>query len=134
MTHPHDEVIGRNCRFLQVAGSDQPELNKLRAAMKNEESIEVNLRIYLKDGELFYTRPVVKPLFDGKGSLIYFLSVEYHITQQIKAQQEINKLSTQLLKMVIHGKGWAARSRLLCAATGACRHDNMTAARCSSTS
>jgi PAS domain S-box-containing protein len=94
--YAHDEVVGRNCRFLQGADRDQPELDKLRAAMKNKEPIEVTLRNYRKNGELFYNRLVVKPLFDNKGDLIYFLGVQYDITQQVKSQEEIDKLSAQL--------------------------------------
>jgi PAS domain S-box-containing protein len=96
--YAHDEVVGRNCRFLQGADRDQPELDKLRAAMKNKEPIEVTLRNYRKNGELFYNRLVVKPLFDNKGDLIYFLGVQYDITQQVKSQEEIDKLSAQLNK------------------------------------
>ena len=94
--YAHDEVVGRNCRFLQGADRNQPELDKLRAAMKNKQPIEVTLRNYRKNGELFYNRLVVKPLFDNKGDLIYFLGVQYDITQQVKAQEEIDKLSAQL--------------------------------------
>jgi PAS domain S-box-containing protein len=94
--YAHDEVVGRNCRFLQGADRDQPELDKLRAAMKNKEPIEVTLRNYRKNGELFYNRLVVKPLFDNKGDLIYFLGVQYDITQLVKSEEEIDKLSAQL--------------------------------------
>jgi PAS domain S-box-containing protein len=94
--YAHDEVVGRNCRFLQGADRNQPELDKLRAAIKNKEPIEVTLRNYRKNGELFYNRLVVKPLFDNKGDVLYFLGVQYDVTQQVKAQEEIDKLSAQL--------------------------------------
>jgi PAS domain S-box-containing protein len=94
--YAHDEVVGRNCRFLQGADRNQPELDKLRAAIKNKEPVEVTLRNYRKNGELFYNRLVVKPLIDSKGDLIYFLGVQYDVTKQIKAQEEIDKLSARL--------------------------------------
>ena len=94
--YAHDEVVGRNCRFLQGADRNQPELDKLRAAIKNKEPVEVTLRNYRKNGELFYNRLVVKPLFDSKGDLVYFLGVQYDVTKQIKAQEEIDKLSARL--------------------------------------
>jgi PAS domain S-box-containing protein len=71
-------------------------LDKLRAAIKNKEPVEVTLRNYRKNGELFYNRLVVKPLFDSKGDLVYFLGVQYDVTQHIKAQEEIDKLSARL--------------------------------------
>ena len=94
--YAHDEVVGRNCRFLQGADRDQPELERLRVAISNKEPIEVTLRNYRKNGELFYNRLVVKPLFDNKGNLVYFLGVQYDVTRQIKAQEEISRLSAQL--------------------------------------
>jgi len=44
----------------------------------------------------FFNRLVVKPLFDSKGDLVYFLGVQYDVTKQIKAQEEIDKLSARL--------------------------------------
>jgi PAS domain S-box-containing protein len=94
--YAHDEVVGRNCRFLQGADRNQPELDKLRAAIKNKEPVEVTLRNYRKNGELFYNRLVVKPLFDNRGDVVYFLGVQYDVTQHMQAQEEINKLSARL--------------------------------------
>ena len=43
--YAHDEVVGRNCRFLQGADRDQPELERLRVAISNKEPIEVTLSL-----------------------------------------------------------------------------------------
>ncbi len=94
--YAHDEVVGRNCRFLQGSDRDQPELEQLREGMKNKAPVEVTLRNYHKDGTLFYNRLVVKPLFDNKGNVVYFLGVQYDVTQHVKAQEEIRKLNAQL--------------------------------------
>ena len=90
------EIIGRNCRFLQGTDRDQPELDRLRAAIRKGEPIEVTLRNYRKNGDLFYNRLVVKPLFDDRGNVVYFLGVQYDITQQVTAQEEIKSLSERL--------------------------------------
>jgi PAS domain S-box-containing protein len=94
--HTQEEIIGRNCRFLQGTDRDQPELDRLRAAIKKGEPIEVTLRNYRKNGELFYNRLVVKPLFDERGNVVYFLGVQYDITEQVRAQEEIKNLTEQL--------------------------------------
>jgi PAS domain S-box-containing protein len=91
-----DEIVGRNCRFLQGTDREQPELDRLRAAIKKGEPIEVTLRNYRKDGDLFYNRLVVKPLFDDRGNVVYFLGVQYDITEQVDAQEEIKTLSEKL--------------------------------------
>lgn len=90
------EIIGRNCRFLQGSDRDQPELDRLRAAIKKSEPVEVTLRNYRKNGELFHNRLVVKPLFDERGNVVYFLGIQYDITEQVAAQQEIKSLTEKL--------------------------------------
>ena len=52
--YTQEETIGRNCRFLQGSDRDQAEVAKLREAIKNKQPIEVTLRNYRKNGELFY--------------------------------------------------------------------------------
>ena len=94
--YPKEEIVGRNCRFLQGDDRNQPEIDRLRAAIKKGEPIEVTLRNYRKDGELFYNRLDVKPLLDGRGNLVYYLGVQYDITDQVNAKKEIEDLSQQL--------------------------------------
>lgn len=94
--YAQDEIVGRNCRFLQGTDRNQPELDRLRAAIKKGEPIEVTLRNYKKNGDLFYNRLVVKPLFDARGDVVYFLGVQYDITEQVNAQEEIRNLTEKL--------------------------------------
>jgi PAS domain S-box-containing protein len=94
--YPKNEIVGRNCRFLQGQDREQPEIDKLRAAIKKGEAIEVTLRNYRKNGELFYNRLDVKPLLDDRGNIVYYLGVQYDVTNQIQAQQEIESLTQQL--------------------------------------
>ena len=94
--YPKEEIVGRNCRFLQGKDRDQPEIDKLRQAIKKGEAVEVTLRNYKKDGELFYNRLDIKPLLDDRGNIVYYLGVQYDITDQVNAKKEIEKLSQQL--------------------------------------
>ena len=94
--YPKEEIVGRNCRFLQGKDRDQPEIDKLRQAIKKGEAVEVTLRNYKKDGELFYNRLDIKPLLDDRGNIVYYLGVQYDITDQVNAKIEIEKLSQQL--------------------------------------
>lgn len=94
--YTQEETIGRNCRFLQGSDRDQAEVSKLREAIKNKQPVEVTLRNYRKNGELFYNHLKMMPLFDSKGNLLYFLGVQYDATQQVKADEEIKQLKKQL--------------------------------------
>ena len=94
--YDQDEIVGKNCRFLQGNDRNQPELSLIRNAVKNCEAVEVTLRNYRKNGELFYNRLDVKPLKDNRGNVVYYLGVQYDITDLVRAKQEINHLSRKL--------------------------------------
>ncbi|MGR8942222.1 MAG: PAS domain-containing protein [Gammaproteobacteria bacterium] len=96
--YTREETVGRNCRFLQGEERNQPELQQVRDAIKNAKPLEVTLKNFRKNGELFYNRLSITPLFDREGRLIYFLGVQYDVTEQIQAQQEIKKLTEALDK------------------------------------
>ncbi len=90
--YSQQEILGRNCRFLQGGDSDQPEIETLRRAVAAVESTTVTLRNYRKDGTLFYNRLSVTPLFNSRGRLIYYLGVQYDVTAQLEAEQENARL------------------------------------------
>lgn len=93
-----EEILGRNCRFLQGEDRDQPALDALREALREHREIEVTLRNYRKDGALFFNRLSIQPLRDPAGRLIYYLGVQYDVTELVEAQQEVARLQTLLNK------------------------------------
>ena len=88
-----EEIIGFNCRFLQGEDRDQEARAQIAEAMKKNEAIEVTLRNYKKDGTLFHNRLKITPLFDRKHRVIYYLGVQYDITDQVAANNEIKELN-----------------------------------------
>ncbi|MDW7598182.1 MAG: PAS domain-containing protein [Nitrosomonadaceae bacterium] len=97
--YSNEETVGRNCRFLQGTDRDQPEISKLREAIKNKQEIGVTIRNYKKSGELFYNHLEMTPLFDPHGNLLYYLGVQFDITTQIRAAEEIKLLTSRLNKL-----------------------------------
>lgn len=96
--YSQEEIVGHNCRFLQGEDREQPERYRISEAMSKQQGVEVTLRNYRKDGTLFYNHLKVIPLFDKKQRVIYYLGVQYDITQQVDAKNEINAL-TELLNV-----------------------------------
>lgn len=94
--YSHEEVVGRNCRFLQGQDRDQEACSRLREAIDQCQPIEITLRNYRKNGELFYNHLALTPLFDREGKLIYYLGVQYDVTRQVQAEEEIQRLSVDL--------------------------------------
>ena len=69
----------------------------MQEAIKNNQPVEITFRNYRKNGELFFNHLNLTPQFDSSGKQLYFLGVQYDVTQQVRAQEEIKRLN-QLLK------------------------------------
>jgi PAS domain S-box-containing protein len=95
--YTNEETVGKNCRFLQGTDRDQKERYVMQEAIKNHQPIEITFRNYRKNGEMFYNHLNLSPLFDSSGKLLYFLGVQYDVTEQVRAEEEIKRLN-QLLK------------------------------------
>lgn len=87
------EIVGRNCRFLQGGDRDQAARYQIAEAIKNHRAVEVTIRNYKKDGTLFHNHLKIIPLFDKKQRVIYYLGIQYDITSQVNADNEIKALT-----------------------------------------
>ena len=97
--YSQEDIIGRNCRFLQGDEREQPGRYQIKEAMEKHEAVEVTLRNYKKDGTLFINRLKITPLFDRKQRVIYYLGVQYDVTEQVNASNEIKELNGLLNAM-----------------------------------
>jgi len=93
-----EEVVGKNCRFMQGEDREQKERYKIQEAIKNKQSVEITFRNYRKNGELFFNHLEMSPLFDSSGKLLYYLGVQLDVTQKIHAEEEIKRLNKLLNK------------------------------------
>jgi PAS domain S-box-containing protein len=93
------EMLGKNCRFLHGDDLNQPELERIRAGVHDHQSVTVTLRNYRKDGSMFYNRFTIRPLFDRQGRLLYFLGIQYDVTESVRAREELASLNAQLEAM-----------------------------------
>ncbi len=79
--YSQEEILGRNCRFLQGSDRQQDGRFAMKRAIDNQQPIELTIRNYRKDGELFFNHLTLTPLFDGAGKLIYYLGIQYDINR-----------------------------------------------------
>lgn len=93
------EIIGRNCRFLQGPDREQEARFSLRRAIDARQAIDVDIRNYRKNGEMFHNHLALTPLFDHEGRLLYYLGVQYDVTAQTLAEQEIVRLRQRLAEL-----------------------------------
>ncbi|WCN36955.1 SpoIIE family protein phosphatase [Aneurinibacillus uraniidurans] len=94
-----DEVVGRNCRFLQGPETDAVAVKQIRRAIKQRESITTELLNYRRDGSAFWNDLTISPIFDDEGELIYFVGLQIDVTRRKHAEQEL-KSELELAKHV----------------------------------
>ncbi|KAK1439430.1 hypothetical protein QVD17_05248 [Tagetes erecta] len=71
-----EEILGRNCRFLQGPETDQGTVDKIREAIREQREITVQLINYTKSGKKFWNLFHLQPMRDQKGELQYFIGVQ----------------------------------------------------------
>lgn len=87
--YPREEIIGRNCRFLQGRGTRTESVRKLRAAVEAEEYVVVDILNYRKDGSAFWNAVHVGPIYGEDGELAYFFGSQWDITELLAARETI---------------------------------------------
>lgn len=75
-----EEVLGRNCRFLQRGERDQPGLTTLRAAILARSPCVVDLVNYRRDGTRMSNRLSMHPVFDAEGQLTFYVGLQSDVT------------------------------------------------------
>ena len=75
------EAVGRNCKFLQGAQVDQPGLDEIRAALREQRPGNAVLCNYRKDQSLFWNHLYVAPVRNADGVVSHFVASQYDITE-----------------------------------------------------
>ncbi|ALK98778.1 histidine kinase [Massilia sp. WF1] len=83
----NDEVIGRNCRFLQGPQTDPRTVDEVRKAVSEERAVAVDILNYKKDGKAFWNALFIGPIFDKDGKLLYFFASQMDITERRTTQE-----------------------------------------------
>mgnify|MGYP005839423229 CR=1 FL=1 len=92
-----DEVIGRNCRFLQGDDRQQPGVMALRVGIREERPITVVLRNYRRNGEQFYNELSLAPIHDEDGTLTHYVGISNDVTMRVLADEKIQYQNQELV-------------------------------------
>lgn len=73
------DVLGRNCRFLQGPGTDQAALNVIRQGLAEGRDISVCLLNYRADGSPFWNQFFLGALKDAQGQVVNYVGVQCEV-------------------------------------------------------
>jgi PAS domain S-box-containing protein len=83
-----EEVIGKNCRFLQGQETDPEVVRELRTAIAEARSCSVEILNYRQDGESFWNQLVITPVLGPAGQLTNFVGVQTDITERKRLEDQ----------------------------------------------
>ena len=89
--YARDEIVGRNCRFLQGAETDPETVAEVREAVAAKRDVTVELLNYRKDGYAFWNALFVSPIFNEADELVYFFASQLDITRRREAEEELRQ-------------------------------------------
>jgi PAS domain S-box-containing protein len=88
--YEREEVLGRNCRFLQGPETDPEPVRRVRAALDRREPVSVEIRNYRKDGELFWNALEIAPVYSEHG-VSHFVGFQNDITERVEQTRALQR-------------------------------------------
>jgi len=90
-----NQVLGRNCRFLQGPGTDQNAVDVIRKGIKEGVDTSVCLLNYKADGTPFWNQFFIAALRDAEGNIVNFVGVQCEVSKAIVEKQVEDKLAVK---------------------------------------
>jgi len=102
-----DQVLGRNCRFLQGPETDPKAVEKIRHSIEEGADMSVCLLNYRVDGTTFWNQFFIAALRDAAGNITNYVGVQCKVSDQYaanvckKQEEEFSKSEDAVTGMTI---------------------------------
>lgn len=84
------EVLGKSPRILQGPKTDKRELARIREALTNHDTIEVEIINYRKNGEEYWANFTIVPVADNGDALTHYVAIQRDVTAR-KRHEEMTR-------------------------------------------
>jgi PAS domain S-box-containing protein len=98
--YSEQEVLGKNCRFLQGAHSDQPAVRSISEALREQRPSTVTLKNFRKSGEEFFNHLYLMPVFDESGELTHYVGIQTDVTDLRQTERALLERNRELERTV----------------------------------
>jgi len=85
--YPEEQILGRNCRFLQGEQTDPNALAEIRSAIREQRAVAIDILNYKADGRPFWNGLFFGPVYDDQGRLLYWFGSMMDITRRRVTEQ-----------------------------------------------
>ncbi len=98
--YPPEEIVGRNCRFLQGPGTKPETVVAIRDAIAERRQIATVVENHRKDGTTFQNELYISPVFSRDGDLLYFFGSQVDVTKFEATQQLLRESEARYLAIL----------------------------------
>lgn len=87
-----DEILGKNCRFLQGGEydlSNEDALTEIRKSIDNGSEVSVELRNYRKDGSPFWNDLYLSPTRNDSGEITHWVGIQNDISERKSIEHQL---------------------------------------------
>jgi PAS domain S-box-containing protein len=107
--YPRQDILGRNCRFLQGPETDRAAVARIADAVAQARPLEIDIRNHRRNGEPFWNRLLMAPVYDADGELAYFFASQVDVTLERERLEGLETANAALLAEVA-GRGTLLRT------------------------
>ncbi len=91
-----ENVLGKNCRFLQGEDSDQEAVTAMREAINAERPVTVEIKNYRKNGDSFWNEVTIAPVRDDTNKVTHYVGFQNETTARKRAELEAKQRAEDL--------------------------------------
>ena len=99
--YTREDILGKNCRFLQGPKTDPTTVKNIRKALDNSECCYFDILNHKKNGDVFWNRLALFPIGPTPDSCTYYVGIQMEVST---SQEKIAQFNNQLQKNQIAKK------------------------------
>jgi len=89
--YSREDVLGRNCRFLQGAHTSKDKIDEIRKGLATGDDVSVSLVNYTADGTPFWNKLFIAALRDAQNNIVNFIGVIVKVASPEPGDPEFGK-------------------------------------------
>ncbi|MDX1963687.1 MAG: ATP-binding protein [Pirellulales bacterium] len=93
--YSRQEIVGRNCRFLQGPKTDPAMIRLITEALSRQTDVNVVLLNYRKDGTEFWNEVRISPLRDEQGNVTHYVGIQSDVTERKSIEDTLRLAQAQ---------------------------------------
>jgi len=90
-----DDILYRDCRFLQGEERSQEARLELKRAIAEDRPTLVRLKNFRKDGTMFWNELSVTPVFNDDDKCTYYIGIQKDVSKEVDLLEKLKASSNQ---------------------------------------